>query len=48
MRIDMADLKPSMLTALLFALYALLVIPLLKVLLTRWHVPGVSELAAAI
>lgn len=48
MKIDMADLKPSALTALLFALYALLVIPLLKFLLGKYYVPGISDLAGAI
>lgn len=48
MSIDMADLKPSVMTALLFALYAMLVIPLLKFALAKWEVPGLSALAAAI
>ena len=48
MNIDMADLKPSLLTAILFALYALLVIPLLKYALVKFPVPGLSELAASI
>lgn len=39
---------PSAGTLLLFALYALLVIPLLKYVLLKWEVPGVSKLAAAI
>ena len=48
MSITMADLKPSILTALLFALYALAVIPLLKYFLGLYEVPGLSALAAAI
>ena len=48
MSITMADLKPSILTALLFALYALAVIPLLKYFLALYEVPGLSALAAAI
>jgi hypothetical protein len=48
MRIDMAELKPSVITAFLFALYALLVIPVLKFALAKWNVPGLSDLASAI
>ena len=48
MKIDMAELKPSIFTAALFALYALLVIPFLKFILTKYPVPGLSELAQAI
>ena len=48
MSLTMADLKPSILTALLFALYALAVIPLMKYFLNLYQVPGLSDLAAAI
>jgi hypothetical protein len=48
MKVDFAELKPSVLNMLLFAMYCLLVIPILKFFLTRWRVPGLSDLAAAI
>lgn len=48
MKVDFADIKPSVLNALLFGMYALVVIPLLKFALARWEVPGLSSLAAAI
>lgn len=48
MSINLGDFAPSIPTLVLFALYALLVIPLLKFGLTKWQVPGLSALAAAI
>ena len=48
MEFDLADIKPSVLSALLFVAYALLLIPLTKFALTKWHVPGLSDLAASI
>jgi hypothetical protein len=45
---DVREYKPSIGTILLFALYALLVIPLLKFVFTKWPVPGISQLAYAI
>lgn len=39
---------PSAGTLLLFALYALLVIPLMKYAFVRFDVPGLSKLAASI
>lgn len=39
---------PSAGTLLLFALYALLVIPLMKYFLVKFEVPGLSKLAASI
>lgn len=48
MPIDFADIKPSVLTALLFILYALALIPATKFFLSKYHIPGLSELASAL
>ena len=48
MKVDFADIKPSVLNAAMFGLTALLVIPLMKYILAKWPVPGLSDLAGAI
>lgn len=47
-KLDLADIKPSVLSALLFVAYALLLIPLTKYFFTKYNVPGLSDLARAI
>ena len=48
MKVDFVDLKPSIFNALIFFLYAMVVIPLGKFILLKYQVPGLSQLAASI
>lgn len=45
---DIQDYRPSLGAALLFFLYAILVIPFAKFVFTKWPVPGVTQLVHAI
>lgn len=49
MKLDMSNIKPNLLNAALFLGFAILTIPAAKFLfVTKVHVPGLSELIAAI
>ena len=45
MSVDFADLKPGVLNFLLFCVYFLLAKTFLKFALTKFYVPGLSEMA---
>lgn len=45
---DIGEYKPSIWAALLFFLYAILVIPFAKFVFAKWPVPGLSNLVGAI
>ena len=46
--LDMADIKPSLLSALTVLLMVIITVPLAKYVLARFYVPGLTELVGAI
>ena len=45
---DFSHILPSFWNLLIFSAYLLVAAPLLKFLFAKWHVPGLSDLAASI
>lgn len=48
MSLDLADIKPSVLNALMIFLIVAITVPLAKFLLNKYRVPGLSDLVSAI
>jgi hypothetical protein len=48
MELDFSDIKPSVLNALTIALTVIIMIPLLKFVLNKWQVPGLTDLVNAV
>lgn len=48
MVIDMTNIKPSIVSAITVLMLVIITVPLAKAVLARYHVPGLSELVAAI
>jgi hypothetical protein len=48
MEFDMANIKPTVLSALTVLLLVAVTVPLAKYALNRWHVPGLTELVNSI
>ncbi len=47
-KVDMADAKPTVLTALTVFLIIVITVPLAKFALNRWRVPGLTDLVNAV
>ena len=45
--LDFADVKPSVLNALIITLTVVVTLTALKFILAKWHVPGLSEVVLA-
>lgn len=48
MNIDMSNVKPTVLSALTVLLIVMVTVPLAKVALNRWRVPGLTDLINAV
>lgn len=48
MELELPDFKPSIYTALIILLVVVLTVPLAKAAMTKWPVPGLSDLVMAI
>jgi hypothetical protein len=48
MQLDMADVKPTVLSFLVVMAFVIVGVPLLKAAMQRWPIPGLSVLVAAI
>lgn len=45
---DFADIKPSIMNAIILLLMIMIIVPTAKYAFARWYIPGLSELTALI